>query len=152
MKRYAPHVLVAVLVTTAVVYMVARYTNDNPPVSGTTVSAKPDYVGVAGCTQCHQQQVDAWRGSHHDLAMQHATDATVLGDFNDRRFEYYGVKSVFSKRDGKFFVKTDGPGGALQDYEIKYTFGVEPLQQYLVELEGGHLVRDQSRGVYGYSR
>ena len=33
------------------------------------------------CAQCHQQAEQGWRGSHHDLAMQPATDATVLGDF-----------------------------------------------------------------------
>ncbi len=39
----------------------------------------PAYVGVKNCVQCHQQQVDDWRGSHHDLAMQHANDKSVLG-------------------------------------------------------------------------
>ena len=36
-------------------------------------------------------------------------------------------------------VRTDGPDGKLADFEIKYTFGVKPLQQYLVELPGGRL-------------
>jgi predicted CXXCH cytochrome family protein len=71
--------------------------------------------------------------------MAHATDATVLGDFSDARFSYGDVTSVFFRRDGKFFVRTDGPNGKLQDYEVKFTFGVEPLQQYLIELPGGRL-------------
>ena len=29
---------------------------------------------------------------------------------------------------------------------------VDQMRKRVVELEGGHLVRDQSRGVYGYSR
>ncbi len=29
-------------------------------------------------------------------------------------------------------VETDGPDGKLAAFEVKYTFGVEPLQQYLV--------------------
>ena len=36
-------------------------------------------------------------------------------------------------------VRTDGPDGKLHDYEIKYTFGVMPLQQYLVELDNGRI-------------
>ena len=43
------------------------------------------------------------------------------------------------RRDGKYFVNTDGPDGKLRDFEIKYTFGVRPLQQYLIELPGGRM-------------
>ncbi len=49
------------------------------------------------------------------------------------------MTSSFFKRDGQYFVRTDGPDGKLADFEVKYTFGVEPLQQYLVELPGGRL-------------
>jgi predicted CXXCH cytochrome family protein len=34
-------------------------------------------------------------------------------------------------------VRTDGPDGKLTDYEIAYTFGVYPLQQYLIPFPGG---------------
>jgi len=71
--------------------------------------------------------------------MQHATADTVRGDFNDAKFTFDRVTSSFFKRDGKFYVRTDGPDGKLADFEVKYTFGVEPLQQYLVELPGGRL-------------
>jgi tetratricopeptide (TPR) repeat protein len=50
-----------------------------------------------------------------------------------------GKTTTFSKRDGKFFVRTEGPDGKPAEFEIKYTFGVAPLQQYLVELPGGRL-------------
>ena len=66
-------------------------------------------------------------------------DKSVLGDFNDATFEHYGVKSRFFRRDGKFFVETDGPDGKLAEFEIKYTFGVSPLQQYLIEFPDGRL-------------
>ena len=61
----------------------------------------------------------------------------MLGNFADAKFTYAGVTSTFFKRDGKFFVNTDGPDGKLHDYEIKYTFGVTPLQQYLIEFSDG---------------
>jgi len=99
----------------------------------------PTYVGRAACANCHAKQTEGWRGSHHDLAMQEMNEQTALGDFGSKEFRYAGITSRFFKRDGKFVVRTDGPDGKLADYEIKYTFGVAPLQQYLIELPGGRL-------------
>ena len=139
MKRSALLVIIGGIVTVAIGILIARYSGNGTSQLPAEHAAKRDYVGVEACTQCHRQQVDDWRGSHHDLAMQHANSDTVLGNFDDERFEYYGVRSAFSRKDGKFLVRTDGPDGKLRDYEVKYTFGVEPLQQYLVELDGGRL-------------
>ena len=97
------------------------------------------HVGTAVCAQCHGEAYDAWRDSHHDLAMQEATPGTVLADFDDTSFSYAGTESTFSRRDGAFFVRTDGPDGELIDYQVAYTFGVEPLQQYLIEFPDGRL-------------
>jgi tetratricopeptide (TPR) repeat protein len=71
--------------------------------------------------------------------MQLAGETTVLGDFADRRFTYGAVTSTFFRREGRYMVRTDGPDGKLADFEIKYTFGLRPLQQYLIELAGGRL-------------
>ena len=71
--------------------------------------------------------------------MDHATDKSVLGDFNDASFDYYGVKSRFFRKTDKFVVETDGPDGKLATFEVKYTFGIDPLQQYLVEFPDGRL-------------
>ncbi len=98
-----------------------------------------DYVGRARCAACHAEQNARWAGSHHDLAMQEASAATVLGDFDDARFDWLGVTSRFYRQDGRFMVRTEGPDGQLQDYPVKYTFGVDPLQQYLIEFPGGRL-------------
>ena len=103
------------------------------------LSVEPDYAGSATCGTCHERQYDLWRGSHHDLAMQEATVATVLADFDDARLEHQGVVSTFSRRDDELWVRTDGPDGDLADYRVAYAFGVEPLQQYLIELAGGRL-------------
>ncbi|MGH7906998.1 MAG: tetratricopeptide repeat protein, partial [Candidatus Binataceae bacterium] len=48
-----------------------------------------------------------------------------------------------------FMVRTDGPDGTLHEYQIKYTFGVSPLQQYLIAFSGGRL---QAFGVAWDSR
>jgi len=69
--------------------------------------------------------------------MRTADPSTVLGDFHNTKFHYFGVESRFFMRDGKFMVRTDGHDGKLADFEVKYTFGVSPLQQYLIEFPGG---------------
>ena len=102
-------------------------------------AVEPTFVGRQSCAECHPDEDRLWRGSHHDLAMQEATERNVLGDFDDAEFTHYGVTSTFYRRDGGFFVRTDGPDGQPQEYEIAYTFGAVPLQQYLVELERGRL-------------
>jgi predicted CXXCH cytochrome family protein len=107
-------------------------------------SAAADYVGAKTCAACHAGEDRAWRDSHHALAMQDASPATVLGDFDNARFRHYGIESTFFKRDGRFLVRTDGPDGRLADFKIKYTFGVWPLQQYLIGFPGG---RFQTLGI-----
>ena len=72
-----------------------------------------------------------------DQAMAVANDETVLGDFDDVVFDDGNVTARFFKRDGIFLVETRGPGGQPGEFEVAYTFGVEPLQQYLIPFPGG---------------
>jgi len=106
-----------------------------PPIPG----AEATFVGSETCAGCHQAEAKLWRGSQHQLAMAHATDKSVLGNFSDVTFDYFGVKSRFFRQGEKYLVETDGPDGKLGIFEIKYTFGVDPLQQYLVEFPDGRL-------------
>jgi predicted CXXCH cytochrome family protein len=104
----------------------------------TVASASPAaYVGGQACAGCHRAQYELWKTSDHALAMQPADGKTVLGNFNTATFTKDGVTSTFFTRDGRYFVRTDGPDGALHEYRIAYTFGVEPLQQYLIEFPRG---------------
>lgn len=107
--------------------------------AGPQSTTAASYVGEAACARCHPAEAAAWRGSHHDLAMQTAADSTVLGDFHDAEFRSSGMATRFFREDGRFMVRTDGPDGALADFEIQYTFGVFPLQQYLIGMPGGRL-------------
>jgi predicted CXXCH cytochrome family protein len=71
--------------------------------------------------------------------MQPASEATVLGNFQDAHFAAHGVTTTFFRADGGFEVRTDGPDGKLADFPVRFTFGIEPLQQYLVEFPRGRL-------------
>lgn len=114
------------------------------PKTETPASKTPDYatlsfVGSETCISCHQDQGKAWHPSQHAHAMAHASEKTVLADFNDTTFEHYGTTSRFLKKDGTFYVETDGEDGDLETFEVKYTFGLEPLQQYLIEFPDGRV-------------
>ena len=93
------------------------------------------FVGRSSCIQCHQKQAKLYKGSHHDLAMDHASTKSVLGDFDNAEFTHHGVKSKLYRRDGKFLADTEGPDGKMGTFEIKYVLGVKPLQNYMVEFD-----------------
>ena len=103
------------------------------------LSEEARFVGRDQCIDCHRAAYDAWRGSDHDLAMEAASDSTVRGNFNNAVFSQDGVTARFFRRDGKYFVATEGPGGAPGEFEIAFTFGFEPLQQYLIRFPGGRV-------------
>lgn len=102
-------------------------------------AASPGYVANQLCIDCHPAQYEQWRGSHHDLAMQPASEATVLGDFADTFYDDDRVEAQFYRRENRYFVKTEDGSGVLCEFEIEYTFGAAPLQQYLIEFPGGRL-------------
>nr|WP_229198020.1 tetratricopeptide repeat protein [Bradyrhizobium acaciae] len=102
-------------------------------------TAEPTFVGSQICNGCHATEAKLWQASQHRHAMEHATEGTVRGNFDDATFDYAGIRSRFFRNDRKYFVETDGPDGKLATFEIKYTFGVEPLQQYLIEFPDGRI-------------
>ena len=113
--------------------------SDNTPAPIPEPLPAATYVGKETCVECHAEESKAWLGSHHDLAMQQANARTVLGDFADAVFEKDGIKSLFFVRDSDYWVKTDNAEGELQEFRIAYTFGVTPLQQYLIRFDDGRL-------------
>ncbi len=101
-----------------------------------------NYVGRDACIDCHQEQAELHAGSHHDLAMDVASDDSVLGDFNDATITHDGITSRLYRDGDRFMVHTEGPDGEMGDFEVKYVFGVEPLQQYMVEFDRGPEMAD----------
>jgi len=97
------------------------------------------FVGDQQCKSCHAAEYKAWSGSGHFKAMREANDSTVEGDFSGKTLVADGVTSRFFKKDGKYFINTQGADGQNQDFEVKFTFGYYPLQQYLVEFPGGKM-------------
>jgi|GEM_PF-4843998 len=238
MLKYAPLVLFLAVLASVGYHLTTAV--EPPTLSAGTVPSNPRkttplrYVGTESCKECHKKEYDLWKNSDHDKAMDVATDATVLGDFNNATFTHFGfeklaelpdsalaelakridattwaralhevtpevyiiaseeliaklkknatpekwaeiqkaiawnkvirpcdvqvarqkvddevrklhkegvlkeiptgVTSTFFKRDGKFFVNTDGADGKMTDFEVQYVFGHWPLQQYLIQM------------------
>ena len=77
------------------------------------------FVGREACAKCHEKEDAKWAPSDHALAMQPMNEKTVLANFDGASFDYHGVVSTFTKKDGRYFVRTDGPDGKLTDDGLK---------------------------------
>ncbi|HHC80083.1 MAG TPA: tetratricopeptide repeat protein [Flavobacteriia bacterium] len=102
-----------------------------------TLLSNNSFMGSETCKTCHKKEFSAWQNSHHDLSMQVADSTSVLGNFNNTTFQSKGIKYHFFKKGNDFYVNTEGEEGMYQDYKITYTFGVTPLQQYLIDFKNG---------------
>ena len=97
------------------------------------------FSGSTICAGCHQRQFNEWINSDHFKSMAEASSDSVLADFDNVTVSFHKIKSHFFKRDGKFWVTTANDKGQQQTFQILYTFGHSPLQQYLVETGDGHI-------------
>jgi predicted CXXCH cytochrome family protein len=107
--------------------------------SPSELAARAEFVGSEACAGCHAEAYEDWRDSHHRHAMAPAAQHSVLGDFRDATFEYFGTTTRFYTRAGEYYVATDNAAGEIEEFKIAYTFGFTPLQQYLIELPKGRL-------------
>lgn len=140
MNRKILFALLAVLIiSVSVGYFLLRksehYTIQTPVYD----AAQNEYVGAESCRECHQKEYEEWKDSDHYKAMQEATNETVLGNFNDVTYTADGITSRFFKKDNIFYIYTEGEQGVYKAYEISYTFGHFPLQQYITKLDGGRM-------------
>lgn len=102
------------------------------------------YVGSDKCQPCHSSAYGKWQASQHAQAMQLANDQTVIGHFDNRPVLAGKSRTRYFQRDGKYWVATENARGEAVELEVTHTFGVAPLQQYLVSLPDG---RKQALGL-----
>ena len=94
-RLLAAGVALAVLIAAVVAFVSWPTATPVPPLSASTAppaggsgTIAASYVGAAACKTCHESEFKAWSGSHHQLAMQEANDATVLGNFDNAKFKH----------------------------------------------------------------
>src|SRR5690606_6835660 len=113
-RRWRWFALAVVLLLAAVVGLLISQQPPGPPAAPAptpqvATPARPaapvtaEFVGSDSCAGCHSEQHSAWRQSQHHHAMAHAGPDTVLGDFEDARFDYAGVTTLFTRRGERYF-------------------------------------------------
>jgi predicted CXXCH cytochrome family protein len=113
----------------------------------------------AACVNCHQDQVSAWSDSDHAWAMRPPEAAFIKAPFQGESVAFDGLEGLFDQSDRaladvaltqltvlgssngvgptQFYIHLrDTKAGAIdfQRFTVRYTFGHEPLQQYLIAL------------------
>ena len=107
-----------------------------PPASVTAparfeLAVRPGYAPPSRCADCHAGEAAAWQGSHHDRAMEVASPDSVLAAFDGQEIAV-GAERFRPRREGDRYVVEIDRAGQQQRLTVAYTFGVAPLQQYLV--------------------
>jgi predicted CXXCH cytochrome family protein len=133
--------LLAVLVVVALIaFRLTQY--EHAPLYSTAAQnfAAAGYAGSARCKGCHAAESAAWQRSHHAQSMQPATDQTMPAAFNDITVSSAsGPVKLLRQEDGSHVAVMAGFDGKPARFPIAYTFGVDPLQEYLVNAPGGRL-------------
>ncbi|MGI9316363.1 MAG: tetratricopeptide repeat protein [bacterium] len=140
MSNQSKIAIVLVILVVAVLTSVSlRSPETSDPVVANLAQQKKHFVGSQACQACHEDEYQQWRQSDHFKAMQKANADAVLGDFSDVKLEFHGVQSRLYQQNDQYLIDTDDADGNRATFEIKNTFGFHPLQQYLVELDDGHV-------------
>ena len=98
-----------------------------------------DFVGAEVCGTCHKNELTQWQKSDHFHAMQIADAENVLGDFNNTEVVFHNIKTRFFRQENKHFIETLSQTDKTETFEVLYSFGHRPLQQYLVDIGSGKL-------------
>lgn len=101
------------------------------PVDATFAAAK-------NCVGCHQTAVSDWQQSDHAKAMAPANASTVLGDFNQATFSHFTQTARFYTDGSKYKIEfTEQEKTTI--YDVAFTFGHYPLQEYLIKTDQGKM-------------
>ena len=101
-------------------------------ISFETTFARPAFVGANSCGSCHKKEFLEWQGSHHDKATGRATVDSVLGEFDGKKISTPTEKYQFDTNGQEFFVSITDENGQTDVYPVTHTFGLHPLQQYMI--------------------
>ena len=132
-------VIIALLLSSfGIFYSCGSSGDDQQDAGGRTFQPVRDheFVGDQTCQSCHAYQFDEWKGSHHDYAIAEPNEESVRGDFENAEF-IQGENSYRFYREGSDYVVDAIEKGTSETLKIDYTFGWEPLQQYLIDIGDG---------------
>jgi len=130
-------VILSVLISFFLFYSCSQQKSTDISDAEEPIARSHKFVGDQTCQSCHAGEWEQWKGSHHDYAIGEADDEHVRGDFDDVIFEEGQNRYRFFRDDGRYMVEIDEEGRDSEIQEIEFTFGWEPLQQYLVDIGRG---------------
>lgn len=125
--------LVGILLFAFVAWQLARaWTDLGQPVDMSSL----DYVGSSVCTDCHNARHSSWYDTYHRTMTQHATAATVQGQFDGQALDFQGIRVRPVQDNGRFFFDYYDleSGEHLNRISIDKTVGSHRYQQYLTRL------------------
>jgi predicted CXXCH cytochrome family protein len=96
------------------------------------------YAGSDSCRDCHRDDYDLWKSSHHAQAerpMQPATDQATFAP--TRSLKHGSETTTFQFTNGQYQIVTLGPDSNRQPFRVERAFGHDPLIQFLTPFPGG---------------
>jgi predicted CXXCH cytochrome family protein len=106
-----------------------------PPVDDSSAR----FVGSEACARCHATESERWLGSDHDRAMEEPTPESVVGQFDGSVLRHFERTWRFVQDGEDLIVELEESNRPKERLRVAYTFGVDPLQQYLVERSDGRM-------------
>ncbi|MBX9749394.1 MAG: tetratricopeptide repeat protein [Roseococcus sp.] len=115
--------------------LIAATLDSSPPRA--REAQRAGFVGSDTCAQCHAPQHADWMQSDHARAMAAATPTNVLGDFSGAEAREGQHAASFHRRADGFAVRLREADGSTTEMPVSETFGLDPLQQYLLLMPDG---------------
>ncbi len=115
---------------------------NRPAASGFTLEAETTaYAGYGGsesCKECHRAAYEAWAKSHHGLAERVPGEPLDDAAFAPGgKFQHGSQLTSVQKSGNTFQLRTEGPHGTQQIFQVDRIIGHNPLRQMLVSFPDG---------------
>ena len=134
----AAALLIALIAPVAFVWQVrsvrpSLFATGTPPVTDRPIQVEMDgYVTSRACAACHPHHYATWHASYHRTMTQVATPASVVGRFDGKWVEAYGVMLRPRRRGDEFFIDlaASSRDAAAPEWKLVMTTGLHHMQVY----------------------
>lgn len=100
---------------------------------------QPGFIGSESCAACHLEQTALWADSHHARS-QASIDSLRAGDasLSGVDVNFHGQRTRFERQAGGWVARVTEANRTVSQ-PLRYRFGFDPLQQFVVEAADGRL-------------
>lgn len=105
--------------------------------SGRQIQIDLAYGGSSSCQQCHQEEYELWRNSHHRLAERQAEPKLDDSAFEPEHVFRHATETITARKSGiDYEVAATGLRSTQELFRVEAVIGVLPLRQFLVSFPG----------------